>query len=93
MVNICQRELSNSPSKSPSTQASTSPSMSPSKQTSTSPSMSFGCDRFLALPPVPNSNIGDTSFDVTDMGDFGISDFRIEMDVTGKGFDITGSAQ
>lgn len=56
------------------------------------PPLSFGCDRILSLPPVPTSNIGDTSFDVMDVGDFGINDFRIEMDVTGKGFSITGSA-
>ena len=32
------------------------------------------------LPPVPDSNIGDTSFHVTeDVGDFGICDFVIEM--------------
>merc|ERR1719401_873571 len=43
------------------------------------------------LPPVPASNTGDTSFDLSkeDAGDFGIGDFHIEMDVTGKGFSVT----
>ena len=42
------------------------------------------------LPPVPASNAGDTSYDVTkDVEDFGIGDFHIEMDVRGKGFDIS----
>ena len=43
------------------------------------------------LPAVPDSNTGVTSYDVssTDVGDFGIGDFHIEMDVTGKGFDIS----
>jgi len=43
------------------------------------------------LPPVPDVNSGDTSYDLSkeDAGDFGISDFSIEMDVTGKGFPIS----
>ena len=44
----------------------------------------------FGLPPVPASNAGDTSYAVTgDVGDFGICDFHIEMDVRGKGFDIS----
>ena len=52
-------------------------------------------DRSFNLPSVPQRNHDDTSYDLSkeDAGDFGIGDFSIEMNVTGKGWPIADTSR